>query len=310
MKARGISLENDILLKTLFNYIVPFFNNKHTEINSDKKQNNLESKLNNTEHKKIDFEDILFLEQLILSNIKRPNKNDEIKIKKEIKPGKDDFSGLFLNENKDIGAEIEEEIKYSLSIIKKKSAGEEKNYSVSIKYEENNEEQRLDVSFELDNYGLGKLEPLNGINKNNLDKIKNNPKEAYFFSIINKKGNKNSNDKNYSIKISYEDSYEEERLSINYKSAIGAYLNKRQQAMHDFSDRVPGKFVNVFPESIMGGVLGFTYLGENFMGLRADLTGSLKKMVDIHESIHTPDEYETRILTDWIMMKQRPKYIK
>jgi len=33
-------------------------------------------------------------------------------------------------------------------------------------------------------------------------------------------------------------------------------------------------------------------------------------MVDIHESIHTPDEYETRILTDWIMMKQRPKYIK
>jgi len=215
-----------------------------------------------------------------------------------------------LNENKDIGAEIEEEIKYSLSIIKKKSAGEEKNYSVSIKYEENNEEQRLDVSFELDNYGLGKLEPLNGINKNNLDKIKNNPKEAYFFSIINKKGNKNSNDKNYSIKISYEDSYEEERLSINYKSAIGAYLNKRQQAMHDFSDRVPGKFVNVFPESVMGGVLGFTYLGENFMGLRADLAGKMKKMVDIHESIHTPDEYETRILTDWIMMKQRPKYIK
>ena len=80
--------------------------------------------------------------------------------------------------------------------------------------------------------------------------------------------------------------------------------------MHDFSDRVPGKFVNVFPESVMGGVLGFTYLGENFMGLRADLAGKMKKMVDIHESIHTPDEYETRILTDWIMMKQRPKYIK
>ena len=80
--------------------------------------------------------------------------------------------------------------------------------------------------------------------------------------------------------------------------------------MHNFEDRVPGKHVNVFPESIMGGVLGFTYLGENFMGLRADLTGRLKNMVDIHESIHTPDEYETRILTDWIMSKPKGKYVK
>jgi hypothetical protein len=31
-------------------------------------------------------------------------------------------------------------------------------------------------------------------------------------------------------------------------------------------------------------------------------------MVDIHESIHTPDEYETRVLTDHIMDKTPPKY--
>ncbi len=110
-------------------------------------------------------------------------------------------------------------------------------------------------------------------------------------------------------KITYDGVQGRERPAIDYQSTIGTYLNKRQEALTDFSDRVPGKFVNVFPESIMGGVLGFTYLGENFMGLREDLTGRLKKMVDIHESIHTPDEYETRILTDWIMSKERPKYI-
>jgi len=46
------------------------------------------------------------------------------------------------------------------------------------------------------------------------------------------------------------------------------------------------------------------------MGRRADLTGQTARMVDIHESIHTPDEYETRVLTSWIMEKVRGKYIK
>ena len=76
------------------------------------------------------------------------------------------------------------------------------------------------------------------------------------------------------------------------------------------TSRVPLKWLNILPESMMGGVLGFTYLGENFMGRRADLTGWTARMVDIHESIHTPDEYETRVLTSWIMEKARNKYIK
>jgi len=44
------------------------------------------------------------------------------------------------------------------------------------------------------------------------------------------------------------------------------------------------------------------------MVLRDDLIGSLKKEVDIHESIHTPDEYETICLTRWMMEKSKPKY--
>ena len=61
---------------------------------------------------------------------------------------------------------------------------------------------------------------------------------------------------------------------------------------------------------MMGSVLGFTYLGQGYMALRDDLAGKTKRMVDIHESIHTPDEYETRILTDWIMSRPRNKYVR
>ena len=115
---------------------------------------------------------------------------------------------------------------------------------------------------------------------------------------------------NPSLNVVYLDGYRQKRQNNDYESTIGTYLNRRQQALHDFSDRVPGKWVDVFPANMMGSVLGFTYLGQGYMALRDDLIGKTKKMVDIHESIHTPDEYETRILTDWIMSKPRIKYIK
>ena len=73
------------------------------------------------------------------------------------------------------------------------------------------------------------------------------------------------------------------------------------------SQRVPLKWLNIFPSSGAGGLLGFTYLGDNSIHLREGLIGQ-KRMVDIHESIHTPDEYETRVLTDWIMEKPRVNY--
>ena len=110
--------------------------------------------------------------------------------------------------------------------------------------------------------------------------------------------------------IIYLDKYLEDGLKIPYNSSINPYINRRQNALHDFSDRVPGKHMHILPENVMGGILGFTYLGENFITLRADLTGETKKMVDIHESIHTPDEYETRILTNWIMSDKKSKYIQ
>ena len=114
----------------------------------------------------------------------------------------------------------------------------------------------------------------------------------------------------YKLTINYTQNYEIERLSISYAQQVKGYMKEHIKSKEDMSNRVPLKWLNILPENVMGGVLGFTYLGENFMGRRADLTGKTARMVDIHESIRTPDEYETRILTSWIMEKMKTKYVK
>ena len=108
----------------------------------------------------------------------------------------------------------------------------------------------------------------------------------------------------------YIDNYQQERQGTIYSSVIGAYRDRRIESMHDFTDRVPGKNLETFPVSGNEGLYGYTFLGDIKAWRRDDLSGNFAKMVDIHESIHTPDEYETRILTDWIMTKQISKYIK
>ena len=122
--------------------------------------------------------------------------------------------------------------------------------------------------------------------------------------------NKNESNNNGFKNLVYLDNYQQQRLFGFYSSVIGAYLDKRIEAMHDFSDRVPGKHMDKLPKSIMGGVLGFTYLGDNRVTLRDDLVGDIAKMVDIHECAHTTWEYETIVRTSWKMTKERPKYIK
>ena len=185
--------------------------------------------------------------------------------------------------NKRIGVG-KNDIFYSLNLRRQKTKDEKTNkYSISIKYEEN--EDKLKIS------------------------IKKDEKEAYSSEVSNKKDVKDKVAP-YSIKISYEDNYAEERLAITYRQQLKNYMKNHIESKEDMTNMVPLKWLNIFPESMMGGVLGFTYLGENFMGRRADLTGKTARMVDIHESIHTPDEYETRRLTEWIMSKERSKYIK
>ena len=297
------------LSKILFNYVLPFFNPNY--IIKDKKIKTKKS-------------DISLLERIILSKIDK----EKVKVNKKL----NNFENILNKNNKKINnknfdefenidvnnfnGNIIEKIKsngnmdYSLELVKENA--EQKPYSVSVTYEENSEEERLDITVKPNNYSLNKInnqlnkEPLKNYSNNN-DSIKNkkiNEKDTYSISITRKKQNKT----NYSVKIKYEDNYEQERLLINYKEDSLRYKKKRENSLQDFSERVPGKFVNVFPESMLGGILGFTYLGENFMGKREDMVSN--QMVDVHESIHTDNEYETRLLTSWILSKERMKYIR
>ena len=257
-------IESELLL-AFFNYAVPFIGRKINSKIPKKEQPNQSSNLENivnNQKPKIDFKDIKELEGLLLKNL-----SENVKV------------------NKNIGVN-QSDVFYSLNLRRQKDKGEKSNkYSISIKYEENEKEDRLKIS------------------------IKKAEKEVYSAEIENKK---EINDKvaPYSIKISYEDNYAEERLSITYRQQLKGYLQQHIQSKEDMSNRVPLKWLNILPETMMGGILGFTYLGENFMARRADLTGKTARMVDIHESIHTPDEYETRVLTSWIMEKVRSKYVK
>lgn len=253
-------IESELFL-TLFDYVVPFINKKIKTTKKDRtqKESNLENIINKP---KIDFKDIKELEMLLLKN-----SSENIKASKSVG----------INSNN---------LFYSLNFRRQKSNDENSNkYSISIKYEENEGEDKLKVS------------------------IKKEEREIYSSEIVNKKDAK---DKvvPYSVKIAYEDNYAEERLTITYRQQIKNYMKKHVEDKEDMTNRVPLKWLNILPETMMGGVLGFTYLGENFMGRRADLTGKTARMVDIHESIHTPDEYETRCLTLWIMSREKSKYIK
>lgn len=106
---------------------------------------------------------------------------------------------------------------------------------------------------------------------------------------------------------------EEPKKEISYKylpsylGTIADYIKKLEKKRNDFTMRAPFKVVHKFPVNLMGGVLGFTYLGENFMGIRDDLYGPELHEVELHEAIHTPDEYETRVLTKW-MLDNETKY--
>ena len=156
--------------------------------------------------------------------------------------------------------------------------------SISITYEENSKSEKLKVT----------------LRKSGKD---------YSGEVVKEK-EKESGIMPYRLTINYAQNYEFERLSISYAQQLKGYMREHIKSKEDMSNRVPLKWLNILPENIMGGVLGFTYLGENFMGRRADLVGKTARMVDIHESIHTPDEYETRRLTLWIMSKERSKYIR
>ena len=256
----------------------------------DKVINRIQSELLSTLFKYI----VPFIERKIEakeSNLEKIINNSKPKINlNDVKELESLLVKKFQSKNKKISIEkklnfFSNNFGYSLNLTKKKEKNKSSNYSISLNYEENRTEEKLAVS------------------------VKKSENEIYSAEIVNKKDAKDKFPP-YKIIISYEENYAEERLSITYKQQLRSYLHQHIVSKEDMTNRVPLKWLNILPETMMGGVLGFTYLGENFMARRADLSGKTARMVDIHESIHTPDEYETRVLTSWIMEKVRNKYIK
>jgi len=92
---------------------------------------------------------------------------------------------------------------------------------------------------------------------------------------------------------------------------VSSYTQQLIKKRDDFLHNVPNKNLKWHPTQLMGGVLGYTYLGAGTINKRDDLVfkPGLSYEVDVHESIHTEWEYQTRILTAW-MLSEDPYFRK
>lgn len=113
---------------------------------------------------------------------------------------------------------------------------------------------------------------------------------------------------------------------LNYKPLIYhvgekkhhlSYISRWETDRRDFSKLAPGKKVQVL--DLPHGLYGYTFLHRNEMVISSKVVEPFKYEVDVHESIHTPDEYETRAITAWMLqeesddpylLEQRPFKIK
>jgi len=256
--------------EAILTYILPFVNTKYF--------NDLKVK----SAKKISPKDGSLEE--ILINIKgKINKKTEEKNKK-LEERLPEFE---LEEKIRFPKEITKRIMdYSLKIEKEKT--HQKGYLLSVDYHETEKEEKIDIKITAP-LGEGKNEP------------------GYSFSISRQK---EAREKPYEISIRYDETYMKESFSASYRGNVKDYMQQHLERLTDFASKVLfQKHLNIIPASFMGGILGYTYLGENFMARRDDLSGKTAQMVDLHEAIHTPDEYETRVLTSWILNREMPKYL-
>ncbi|HLC65485.1 MAG TPA: hypothetical protein VJI46_05185 [Candidatus Nanoarchaeia archaeon] len=97
--------------------------------------------------------------------------------------------------------------------------------------------------------------------------------------------------------------------SSDYATPLTHYREWQELVKQDFTGMVD-KSISVLPKSHMGGVLGFTYLGQGIMTLREDHAGFMRldPLTQVHEAVHTPDEYETRRISEWMLIAVAKKY--
>ena len=83
------------------------------------------------------------------------------------------------------------------------------------------------------------------------------------------------------------------------KSFPEEYDHKRRLSLVDFTDRVPEKRMR--KERLPSGLYGYTSLGLDYMVINDNLSFDQDYKTQVHEAIHTENEYETRVLTEWML---------
>ena len=89
------------------------------------------------------------------------------------------------------------------------------------------------------------------------------------------------------------------------------YLVRNIRKQQDHTHKVPNKKLE--KERLPWGFHGYTYLQDSKMWINEllDYTPDLKFETEIHEAIHTDDEYETRIISkDMVKIESRESIIR
>lgn len=98
-------------------------------------------------------------------------------------------------------------------------------------------------------------------------------------------------------------------LRESYSASLKDYEELRLEDILDVSRFFPVK--NLIIEQMPSYLLGYTAIGASNIFRNARLVPGEERTyeVDVHETIHTDDEFETRILTSWILDKEVNKYL-
>ncbi len=139
-------------------------------------------------------------------------------------------------------------------------------------------------------------------------KNKKENKTDYILPFIESLSFTYSRNKNHeTLDIYYQDTAGNEyKVRIDYSIPFGNYMQKLEESRQDFTNLAPNKWVEKMPLS--PGFYGFTYLGEQWMGVNDNLLPAQNFKTQLHEAIHTDNEYETRLITDWMLSREKPKY--
>lgn len=104
----------------------------------------------------------------------------------------------------------------------------------------------------------------------------------------------------------HENHQETPQQIASYLLPVQEYHDQRIDDITDTTRFLPVK--NHIFEQMPEGLFGYTFIGSDKVYINQSLVGARKEETIVHESIHTPDEYETRVITSWILNKETNKY--